>query len=347
MKYSIDSGAKGISVRINRFGGNAFEHPNGINYWYLGLLTSGQVEDVDEAWEKFAKEMFPNEVADEMIAILRPTGPATAEALSIGINAYGNARNTVIAATRHDRQGRRFEYPLFLEGYKSSIDDSEKYLAEEEHMKEKILKGAPEVIAREEKAYKKHLAELNDSLERLEAIKAKLPEETYKYMHWLMEETIWNLKVRQEAQLANLKVFRIRYGGEEADVEKLKGEIAQHLATIEKLHLVDDQAKGTFRTRSYSERRGSHAKSGEFATEFRLWMQHLGIGDGLRYDKDDDGELEEVSSLEEFVEYHISRGWSEREAERRVYWIKKNHDSYDEWLESLFGGIEVQKDKTS
>ncbi len=44
--------------------------------------------------------------------------------------------------------------------------------------------------------------------------------------------------------------------------------------------------------------------------------------------------------LEEFVEYHDSRVWPEREAERWVYRIKKQDDSYDAWLERLFGPIE-------
>ncbi|MFP4380854.1 MAG: hypothetical protein ACLFUS_10185 [Candidatus Sumerlaeia bacterium] len=341
MQYIIDSGAQGISVRINRFGGNAFDHPNAINYWYLGLLTSGQVENVEEAWQKYANEMFPEDVADEMIAILQPTGPATAEAMSIGRNAYGNARNTEIAATRYDRQSKRFEHPLFLEAHKSFMDDSKEAEAAEKQM-QKILHGDPEIIDRETQDYKKHLQELEQSLKRLESIQEKLPEETYKYIHWLLEETIWNLKTMEEAQLANLKVFRIRYGGEGVDKEELKAEIEDHLKTIEKLHLIDKSISGEFRSRSYSERRGSYAEAGKFATEFRIWMHHLGLGDPLMFDKNGDGKKEEVTNLDEFIGYHVSRGWSEREASRWVYFIKKKSDSYEDWKEKRFGGIEVQ-----
>ncbi len=344
MEYIIGSGAEGISVRINRFSGNAFDHPNAVNYWYLGLLTSGQVENVDEAWEKFTTEYFGKNVADEMIKILRPTGEVTAEAMSLGRNAYGNARNSEIAVTRYERQGKRFEHPQFLEAYSSFAKGTERR-AEYEDRLEAQLRGKPELISGEREAYEKQLASIDRSIQRLEALRNRLDGRTYSYMHWLLEETRCNLRVMEEAQLAHLKVFRIRHGADEQETARLKKEIQEHLGIIEELALRDgvgngEEIEGRWRSRQYHERRGSYAEAGKFVTEFRLWMHRLGLGEPLRYEKDNDGRMEVVGTLDEFIEYHIDRGWTERAAERWAYWICKESDSFDEWVEKKFGGIE-------
>jgi hypothetical protein len=339
MKYVGDSGVQGISVRLNRFGGTVFEHPNAVNYWYLGLLTSGQVESSEEAWQRFAVEYFGKDVADEMIEILRPTGAATAEALSIGRNAYGNARNSSIAATRHDRQHRRFEHPLFLEAHKSFAEDTERYVRAKTRMEE-ILRGEPKWIEQEREAYSAHLGALKRSKQKLEGLKARLDASTYKYTHWLMEETIWFLKVMEEAQLAHLKVFRIRHGGDQVKREQLLQEVCEHLETIEKLALVDESVQGQWRGRKYGLRRGSHTDAAQFVTEFRLWMHELGLRGPLQFDKDADGRKEDVTTLDELVAYHVSRGWKERAAERYVYWIRRKDMDFQKWIGHLFGGIE-------
>jgi hypothetical protein len=119
-------------------------------------------------------------------------------------------------------------------------------------------------------------------------------------------------------------------------------EIREHLQTIETLALVDETISGQWRTRQYGMGRGSHTDAAQFVTEFRLWMHVLGLRGPLQYDRDEDGQPEDVKTLEQLVEYHKSRGWSKRPAERYVYWIRRKDLDFQGWIDKLFGGIERQ-----
>ncbi len=338
--YIIPAGVDGISVRINRHGGTAFDHPNAVNYWYLGLLTSGRVQNVDQAWKKFATEYFDEDVADEIIAVLRPTGDVTAEALSYARASYGNSRlQTVGDRWGFVNRGERFEKPLFLPPYNSYPRGSAKREEYREDFEEQ-MRGNLNWITKDYGGYQQQLKNVDYCIVRLEGLKDRLDDNTYKYLHWLLEETRWNLITLQEAQQAHFKVFRIVHGAKEALAQQLHKEVEKHLQKVTRQNAIATQTeriRGTWRGPEYSERRGGYVMSALFLVEFRLWMHYLGLTGPIAYDRDGDGKEEPVTTFKELEGYMVATGWEEDDAHRRLGYIKRKYSSFDEYVEGLFG----------
>lgn len=340
-EYIIPADVDGISVRVNRRGATAYDHPNAINYWYLGLLTSDQVSDVDEAWKRYTTEMFGEELADEMTEILRVTGEVSAEAFSYGKAAYGNNRLKKVADFFGgvDR-GERFDRALFIPPHSSFDRDSEeyeKYRADYESQ----LRGDMKWIEQDAAGYKKQLAAINNSIEKLEGLKHRLDDATYTYMHWLLEETRWNLVSLQEFQQAHFKAFRALHIDDEQEKQQLLEEIQQHLQVLAKQSQIAEQTERTrmtWRDRQENPGRGAYMDLGTSLMEFRIWLNYFGLGDPLKIDKDDDGKKEEVvDTFDELEEYMVEQGWrNEAGAEETVGYSRAKHDSYQDWVDYLF-----------
>lgn len=334
--YITDSGAEGISVRLNRFGGTAFDHPNAVSYWYLGLLSSGQAKTVDEVWNRYCTAMFGAELAEEMEAILRPTQFVSREAMTVRSGAYGNNRPTWLAENNNSH-GRRFEDPFFLHGKTTYVDSPPAYRDQKDYYEDemrRMLTGDPEIIQEEEEGFDRQLASINQSIDRLEQLEGRLDADAYRYIHWLLEETRWYLKVMQNAQLAHLKAFRLRSGADEAEAARLREEIEAHLDRLDELAIVEAEIEGSWRNRNYKESRGGYADGGKFATEFRLWLAEQGLMSPPSFERD--GERVVVDSFEDLEAYQKALGWGERETRHWVNGLEDEHGSLDAWLEAMF-----------
>jgi hypothetical protein len=340
----IPSGARGISVRINRHDGTAWNHPNAINYWYLGLLTSGQVDNVDQAWQRYCTAKFGPELSQEMTAILRPTGEVTAEALSFGNSAYGNSSTWLIGGKPYGRGwGRkrvRFDDPLFLPPHTSFEKDDPRY---EKHYQDfqAQMRGDTAWLNRESEAYARQLGHIEHSLIRFKALRERVEPETFAYIKWLLEETRWNLITLQEAQLAHFKVFRILEGVEPAEERELLERIEAHLAAIERQNEKrDENFRGSWNGVPYRKQRGSYASSKLFLVEFRLWLQWLGLGEPLQIVQD--GWLEEVDTYEKLITWMVREGWEEQQARKRMGpwvlgYLKQDDPTWESMIDGLFG----------
>jgi hypothetical protein len=237
-------------------------------------------------------------------------------------------------------RGERFDRALFLPPHGSFDRDSEQYkqyLADYESQ----LRGDKEWIEKDAAGYKKQLAAINNSIDKLEAVKDRLEDATYSYMHWLLEETRWNLVSLQEFQQAHFKAFRALHIDDDQEKQELMEEIRQHLEVVTKQSEIAEQterANITWRDRKESVGRGGYVDIGTSLMEFRIWLNYFGIGDPLKIDKDDDGEKEEVvDTFDELEEYMVEQGWrDEAGAEKTVGYARAKHDSYQDWVDSLF-----------
>ena len=89
--YGLSRGIDGICVRVDRWEAEAFHNPQEMNLWTLGLLASGQIHSVDQAWQSWTKRRY-GAAAPAVQAALAPTQQVMEEILNVGSFTFGDNR---------------------------------------------------------------------------------------------------------------------------------------------------------------------------------------------------------------------------------------------------------------
>ena len=224
------AGVNGISVRVERYGRNVFNHPNFINVYYLIGRATGRFTNAEHAWKAFTTEYYGEDIAAEMEAILRPTGEVFAESVHIYDDIFGNsARDYLGGWTGEPRISTPFAWSCSPRnwGRKLFPDYDESHL-------QAIDRGDPSVIADETAAYERELKSIDGSLARLDALRQPLGEDGWRFHRWLLEETRFHLILMQEATLAWLHAKQLS-GGNSPDPAATTATLDYHLDRIRAL----------------------------------------------------------------------------------------------------------------
>lgn len=261
-----EHGVDGISVRVDRRGRHAFNHPNVINLIYMGTRASGQGGE-QEAWRVFIEKHFKPELVEELKAILYPTGEVVAEALSLGHSTFGHGRADTISTWRADENSAI--NPLFWNWTPvryEVVGDPETPLLREY---KQVLAGADEIIEREKAAYARQLASAQESLSRLQKIQDELDPNAYELLNWLLEENLLHLKTMEEAQLAWLYARRaMRTEDAEAKAE-FQSEMETHIENMLALQPEDpERFEVTWQDRHFKAIRGAWWHWGKIQEQF-------------------------------------------------------------------------------
>lgn len=269
LSRSLEKGVTGISVRTDRYGRTAFNHPNIVNFWYLGMRASGEVDNQDDAWQKYAIENFGAAAAPAMIAALRPTGQVMAEALCIGSTSFGNTRRTTPADNLAELEDVPSNYILNWKydiGYNPDTPLKAEY--------DSILAGADTILNLETTAWATQAASCASSLATLETAQHDLSHECYELFHWLLEENAFHLNAMEEEQLAWLKTKRYFATPDTDEREEWKRQVLVHLSHLEGLLTQTDATIDvTWQGRQHRYTRGSYMDIQWFVDSMSAWLE--------------------------------------------------------------------------
>jgi hypothetical protein len=269
--YAEQHGMDGISIRVERYGHNIFDHPNLINTYYLIGRFMNRFQNADQAWKVFTEEYYGQGVASEMEAILRPTGEVFAEAVYILDDIFGNSSRDYLGGYKGDPEiSTPYNWSYSPRNWAKKLFPD----YDDRHLKQ-IDEGAPEIVALETKAYAAQLASINVSLEKLDALKSRLDDNTYRFHRWLLEETRFNLVLMEEATLAWLHAKRIA-AGKSADMAADNAAIDEHLNKIKQLEAQTGETIDVqWRSRRYQARRGEWYDLPRLLKDFSNWRKGM------------------------------------------------------------------------
>jgi len=193
--YAVSKGAQGICVRVDRGDDSVLFEPNEVNLWTLGMLAAGATSDDNEIWNRWATYRYGSAAAPGIIKTLKPTGDVIAEMLSVGPFTLGDTRLYSGSSRRYLPQPTD---DIFAQNWQNWRWDQPKYAP----VLDQADIGDPEFIAQLQKQKAAALAEAEQSLADLEAVKGKLSSRDYRILRTRLLGNKFHLQFRTIVILA-------------------------------------------------------------------------------------------------------------------------------------------------
>ncbi len=294
-QHWIENSCDGISVRVDRsprkgawweplhYYHKIYAHPQEVNLWLLGQLSTGKTNDPDDAWQDWANEYFNEDIADEIIEIFKPQGKIVAEAIHVETEPFGATRNKIPAewtmngqhckcgdtlAVKYSNEEDMLYRNPFYHKYSPNVWNAE--LKPRYHM---IRRGHEDVIAKKQSAYNEMVKTSINTINRFRQLKDKMNEKKYRFYLFKLEENLFHLQVMCEAEIAWLKASNNLYFRERNN-EILQMEVESHLEHLESLHhKTNEELVIDWQGRHYEIKRGEYLDIPGFIELFNKYWQ--------------------------------------------------------------------------